>query len=259
MAIVDGKKVKARYTKLKLNELSSVDRPAQPGAKMVIMKRHVETEEGTDSMAKTVDELNADLAKANTDIATLKSTTASLETQLAAANKAKDDFMAERDKAKEECATAKAALVTATDEVIKVEGTEVKKSEVGEAQFALTKALISRADMATFEKRAEVEFGNVVGTAAEKALVLKGLETLDEPTKKAAEAILLAAEKMTAAGFDRLGSGGIHSNPTQKAAADTFTAKVAEIEKRDSVTRSVALTKARAEFPDEFAAYNGTN
>lgn len=256
MPIIDGRKVKARYTELSLKELSSVDRPAQPGARMVIMKRDDSTE-GTESMAKTVDELTADLGKANTEISTLKSTTASLEAQLAAANKAKDDFMAERDKAKEECTTAKAALVAATDETIKVEGTEVKKSEVGEAQFALTKALINKADMAEFEKRAHAEFPNVVGTAAEKAQLLKAIDGMPEDAKKAATAVLLSAEKMTAAGFERLGSGGIIVNETQKAAEATYMGKVAEIEKRDGIKRSDALAKARAEFPEEFKAYQG--
>lgn len=39
MALVDGKKIKARYTSLKLNEISSVDNPAQPGAIASIVKR----------------------------------------------------------------------------------------------------------------------------------------------------------------------------------------------------------------------------
>lgn len=39
MPIIDGKVVRARYTKLKLNEISSVDNPAQAGALAAIMKR----------------------------------------------------------------------------------------------------------------------------------------------------------------------------------------------------------------------------
>ena len=39
MPMVDGKPVRARFTALKLGELSSVDKPAQPGATAVILKR----------------------------------------------------------------------------------------------------------------------------------------------------------------------------------------------------------------------------
>lgn len=40
MPVIGGKVVRARYTSLKLNEISSVDRPAQPGCVAVAMKRH---------------------------------------------------------------------------------------------------------------------------------------------------------------------------------------------------------------------------
>jgi hypothetical protein len=38
MPIIDGEVVRARFHSLKINELSSVDRPAQPGALAVLLK-----------------------------------------------------------------------------------------------------------------------------------------------------------------------------------------------------------------------------
>lgn len=255
MPVIDGKVVRARYTSLKLNELSAVDRPAQPGAKAVIMKRDDRLEEPANkrdenSMTKTVEQLEGEIAK-------LTGTNTSLTAQLATATKALEDMTGERDKAKEDCDKAQKALIAATDEVIKSGDVEVRKSEVGEASFTMLKAMRDERDMAQFEKRAETEFGHVVGTTTEKAAVLKAFAGMSEDTRKAAEAVFTAAEKMAAAGFERLGSGGVVQNETQKAATGTFMAKVAEIAKRDSIPQSAALAKARTEFPAEFAAYNG--
>jgi hypothetical protein len=250
MPVIDGKVVRARYTKLKLNELSSVDNPAQPGALAVIMKRD-DSHERADPMSKTIEQVEGELAKALETIETLK----------AEVTKGKADFAAmleDKDKADEECKTAKAALVAATDEVIKVDDTEVRKSEVGVASFNLTKALISKAETAEFENVAKSDFPNLVGTVSEKALVLKAIATMPEEAKKAAEAILTSAEKMLSAGFTRLGVGhGDLVNPSQKVAEGTFMQKVAEVEKRDGIAKSAALAKARMEFPAEFAAYAG--
>jgi hypothetical protein len=38
--MMETRRKKARYTKIKINEISCVDKPAQEGAVMVIMKRH---------------------------------------------------------------------------------------------------------------------------------------------------------------------------------------------------------------------------
>lgn len=333
MPIIDGKVIRARYTSLKLNELSSVDMPAQAGAKALIMKRDFSADQrdklaetgaampdgsfpianvsdlsnavqaigraknpdaarqhiisraralgATDqlpdswnvsnkreeTMAKTVEQLEADLAKRDEQITQL---TADLAKAKQCAQDAEDMLDGGKDEAtetKKALATVtkerdelRADLTKATDEVVTAGGVELRKSAVGEANFIVAKALADERDMAKFEKRAEVEFGHLVGTPAEKALVLKALEapSVSEEARKAALAIFTAAEKMTAAGFDRMGSGhGVPTTPTSKAANDAFMGKVAEIEKRDGITHSAALSKARRENPEEFAAYNG--
>jgi capsule polysaccharide export protein KpsE/RkpR len=224
------------------------------------------------SMPKTVEELQSDVTK-------LEGQVTDLTTKLTAAEKAKTDAMNAKDEADAECktakaaldavkaeggelatvkaelATAKAALTAATEETLKVGDVEVKKSEVGEAQFKLTKGLQDEAAIARLEKRASEEFPNLVGTSAEKAQVLKLVSSMpeDAPARKSLEAILKSAEKMIAQGFARLGAGGGQS-PTQKAAEQTFKGKVAEIRKRDNISEHAAMTKARSEFPSEFAA-----
>lgn len=337
MPIIDGQVRRARYTSLKLNELSAVDRPAQPGALATIMKRAPDAEPslialavakyiGSDdgahtfeevlsenkfseaiwpmtdalsqsirsivgdtsldaasreakitasveeflsavrdiepdvekrlaeliskketTMPKTVEQLEADLAKANSQIAAL---TTERDAALAKANAAD----VEKDKAVAEAAESKKALVAATDEVIKVADTEVRKSEVGDASFKLTKALADERDMARLEKRAETDFRHLPGTTTEKALVLKHVDAMPEEAKKAAEAIMTSAEKMVAMGFQTFGSRG-GEYPTNKVAEQGFMTKVHEIAKRDNIGQAAAMSKARTEFPEEFSAY----
>lgn len=338
MPVIKGKATRARFTSLKLNELSTVDRPAQPGALATIMKRHTaadpslmavavakyvceedgahtfqevlqanafdekiwpmvsaltqairsimgdkETPQGdkeakvtqsvdeflsavreiaptaekqlaeliskrTDTMPKTIEQLQAEVSDLTSKNATLTSE--------------RDAATVRADKAEADLATEKSAhsetqkkLTEATDEVITVGGTELRKSVAGEANFSVAKALADERDMARFEKRVETEFSHLPGTVAEKALVLKSIAGLPEDARKAHEAILTSAENMASAGFTRLGQGG-GTSPTAKAAEDGFMAKVAEIKKRDNCADHEAMSKARREFPAEFEAYS---
>lgn len=150
--------------------------------------------------------------------------------------------------------TTKNALVAATEETITVEGTEIKKSVVGEAQFSVVKVLQQQAQTASLEKRASESYGHLTGTTAEKAKVLGAIESIpNEDVRKAATAILDSAEKMASGGFRMIGSGEVPEE-VRKAKGD-FTAKVAEIQKRDNIAEHEAMRKAREEHPDLFEAY----
>jgi hypothetical protein len=111
-----------------------------------------------DPMPKTVEELQADVTK-------LEGQVGDLTTKLTAAEEAKIKADAECKTAKAaldavkaeggelatvkaELATAKAALTAATDDVVKVGGQEIKKSEVGDANFKTMKAISDERDMA---------------------------------------------------------------------------------------------------------------
>lgn len=161
------------------------------------------------------------------------------------------------------------------DEVVVLEGQTIKKSLVGEAPFAVMKAQSERikkneADLAiekaaretvVFEKRAGDEFAHVAGTVQERGAMISAIEKMEEPLKKSFLAVLTASEKLAKMAFDRVGHGG-GTDPTKdntdinKAARD-FDAKVNEIKKRDSCTKTQALAKARTEHPDLFKIYQG--
>lgn len=322
----DGTISRARYTSLKLGELSSVDRPAQGDALAVCMKRmddpdaliaevakYICSEDGahefkevlaenrfsseiwpfTDALSQSIRSIVGDKSvsteeresKINSSVAqflaavrtispeieqkiegliskreiTMLKTVEQLEAEIATL---KSDHTAEiqaltgrAEKAEGELTVAQKALADATDEVITVGGVELRKSEVGAANFSVSKALRDERDMAVFEKRAEAEFSHITGTTAEKAALLKAIDAMPEEARKSATAVLESAEKMAAAGFAMIGvNGGL--TETAKAAGDTFTAKVQEIKKRDGSTEAEAMSTARREFPKEFAAYN---
>lgn len=241
MPVIDGKVRRARFTSLKLAELSSVDRPAQAGAKAVIMKR---ADDGNFNKGETTMPTIEELQAENT---TLK---AALATAKASCESAEED----KERMALELADTKKALAAATDETITVGGETFSKSLIGDASFSVMKAMAKERDEARFEKRASEEFPNLVGTPVEKGLVLAAMEKMDDATKTALSNILVAAEKMTSAGFGQLGTQYPGQQPTEKAARGTFDQKVSEIEKRDSVSKAVAMQTARREFPEEFRA-----
>lgn len=334
--MADGTIVRARYTKLDLSELSAVDRPAQPGATMAIMKRddsvdlpslqlvakYVCEEDGAHSfvevlrenefsqkiwpftdaltqsirsivgdkrlsgedrearvtesvasflqkvreiapqvakqleglvskkdgpMPKSIEQLEADLAKAQGDLTTMTARAEKAETDLAAMTEAKD-------KAEADCAEAKKGL----DETITVGGAEVKKSEIGETQFAVMKGLADERDLARLEKRADADYRHVVGKTEEKAQVLQAVEKIaDEPTRKAAMAIIDSAEKMAKGAFDMLGGhGGAGPTEEQATAKREFDA---EVQKNvdAGLKPTEAMSKARREHAELFNKSQG--
>lgn len=239
MPIIDGKRVKARFTSLKLDELSSVDRPAQAGAKAVILKRHDGDLQKGETTMPTIEELQAANAELTAKLAKAESDMAAMQ-----------EAMDEKD---DECEKTKKALAAATDESVSVGGEVFKRSEVGDVSFRAMKAMAAERDRATFEKRADAEFRHVVGTTTQKALVLEAVEKMGGEAKDAMLAIMSAAEKMAAAGFNSIGTSYPGVQPTAKAARATFDEKVAEIAKRDGISQTAAMQKARREFPDDFA------
>lgn len=330
MPVVNGQVVRARYTALKLRELSSVDRPAQPGALATIMKRddrtppaeasifalsvakYVTQDDDAHTFAEVLQEnlfdervwpmvsaLSQSIRSIIGDrsvvgeardskigqsvdefLAAVRDIAPDTQKRLAALISKKDETMktveqlqAEVDDLKAKLAeqmgkttkaeadlvvaqTAKGeaekALIAATDEVVRVGDTEVRKSEVGATQFTVVKALGKERDLARLEKRADQEFSALPGTAVEKAAVLMAIDGMPEPVSKSLNAILVAGQRLAKMGFERLGN---HDELT-KAAGD-FNLKVAEIEKRDGISKTAAMSKARAEFPAEFEASQG--
>lgn len=191
-------------------------------------------------------EVEKKLAEANQTIETQKG---EIET-LKAANetltqKAKDAEDA-KEKAEAETAEAKKAL----DATIEVDGVVISKAANPEA-YAVAKSAETRIATVTAEKRAETEFGAVVGTAAEKALVIQAIAGQPEPVRKAFDAIMTSAQTMASKAFDRL---GIDSAEVEKAKGD-FMAEVEKIKTEKNLSDMDAMREARKAHPDLYDAY----
>lgn len=114
-----------------------------------------------------------------------------------------------------EDALAKQADVTKSDETISVGGETIVKSVVGEAVFKAFKvqadAIAKAADAAevvTFEKAAEKDYGSLPGKTVEKASALRAVSKLAKADREAVEVMLKAGEKAMAQVLTEKGRGG---------------------------------------------------
>lgn len=156
-----GEKTRSRFKTLTLKELSAVDNPAQEGARFTIMKRA--DDDHKDDATKALYDFNeiADIVremhKQTPDIvskldALIKAGSSGddeKDMQMTDAEKIADlekkvaDLTAERDTIKADVEKKDGEIVilksAATEEILKVGETEVRKSVVGEAQFAISR------------------------------------------------------------------------------------------------------------------------
>lgn len=203
-------------------------------------------------IAKKLEQAEAALEKAKADLATV---TAERDAALAKAKTAEDD----KSKMEEEMADMKKR---GDDEILKVGDTEIRKSEVGEAQFKIFKAQDDQIRkqreeiaMADFRKRADDSFGHLPGTTEERASVLKAMGSMDEATRKSLDTILTAAEKMAATGFTEVGHQSVEVKANLQKAKGDFEAEVQKIAQRDNIAIHLATQKARAEHPGLWKSY----
>lgn len=220
----------------KLNEISAVDRPAQKGARMTILKRddgndplrtasphHVEKgilDMTPEEVKKMIDDAvkvaTADLTKKLSDTETALATI----TKAAKKKPAADDGDPEPDAddatqkawrpyvakmvakavadttAKLEADFAKREAVIKGDEVLTMDGVTIRKSETTESNFAFMKAQADRIEIADFTKRAETEIPTLVGEMVAKAKALRAVSKLGEDDRKVIEAMLKGGEAM---------------------------------------------------------------
>lgn len=141
---------------------------------------------------------------------------AELEAQLAAVTKKNEELEAAAKKVKADLETAtKAKDAAEKDEVLKVGDTEVKKSAVGAATFAVLKAQEARiakaeadAEIVTLTKRAEADYGYLPGEPVAKAKVLKGMAGMDEEARKALDVMLKAGDAALKSQMREIGMSG---------------------------------------------------
>lgn len=221
---------------LKIGKIAVVDRPCQEHARMVIMKRNDAPIDDAATDVPIQPNEDAAMADQNDELDVLKSQLADMTKKLETAEliaKMSDEekeFMKEMDDAKKagfmgmkpEERAAAMKVKKSLDETLVVEGVTISKSAVGDGMFAVMKAQAKRlddqaadiakardaAELATFTKRANDDFGHLVGTDVEKAAVLRHMATATEEVQKTFGAILKSAEDMIKKGFDTKG----HSN-----------------------------------------------
>lgn len=224
-----------------------------------------------DELKKQLADTTALLEKANAEKAEAETLAKMSDDERAhlgrlADDKAKKEFMAMS--AADRKKTVAKALEG--DEILKVDGTEIRKSEVGAGMFAVIKsqqaALAEQSDelkkareageLARFEKRAATEFGHLPGQTVAKAKVLKAMEGMDEEAKTALSGILKSAEAMVASGFVMKGhyDGATIIESGDESAEGKLQKRAVEIRKaQPELTEAKAYTKAMDENPDLYA------
>lgn len=271
-------------TGLRLDKIAAVDRPCQEHATMTIMKRDdagspgTTTDERSVSMSdleKKVGELEGKIAELTKSLETSTSALAVADAMAKMSDKDKAHLEGLKDEEAKKAflamtPDARSAVVdkaAEADEVVKIDGRDIRKSLVGADTFAVMKAQadrIAKAEddirkerderiMSDLRKRADDEFGHVPGSTDERADMLKAMAGMTDPVRKSFEAVFKVAEEAHKGAFVERGSRG--GNPDLKKSGDAFLAKAAEIAKRDNITSAEALKKARQEDPAGFKAF----
>jgi cation transport regulator ChaB len=180
--------------------------------------------------------------------------------------KAKMDFMqaSSADRAK---MMSKAAE---TDEVIKVGDREIRKSVVGDDQFAVIKSqqdeIAKQADRiakaeearetAELTKRAgEGPISKYAVEVPDKVEVLRAIDKMSEKPRETLLKMLEVGAKAVDAAFVKIG----HNHEQAQKSADDFNKRVDEVAARDKISKAAAMSKARVEFKDEYEAYQAAS
>lgn len=103
-------------------------------------------------------------------------------------------------------------------------------------------------------KRADDVLKAFAGETKDKVEVLRGIAKMEAGPRAALEKMLEVGGKAIAAAFTTIGNS---SEAMQKSAQD-FNKRVSAIQERDKCSKSDAMSKARAEDPQAFEAYQGS-
>ena len=266
----------------RIDEISFVDRPAQKGAKMTIMKRDdkeaedigkIQKEQPMTTKTVDIEALNKSLEDANASIKKMEGELAKAKVDASRSDDEKSfvakmsdedkeafDAMSDKDKKK------KMGDVKKDDETLVIKGTEIRKSEVGAAEFAIFKSLSEDAEKSAteitkarketafvkFEKRAADEMANLPGKDVEKANLLEAVFEAEFGTEVMAtlDAIFKSANDTNEGAFKTIGKfvGEVDSDTKSKIDKATD-----EIMKRDSIDKIAAIAKAWSENPKLYA------
>ena len=253
--------------KLRLSELSLVDKGANQHAAVTIMKRADDEVDETDDketnrLSKAGSSgINPDGEKMSEDVtkklAEIEKVLADKTAELEKAYKDMAEMKAMEEKKKKEMEMKK------NDETVEVSGQMISKSAVGDATFAVFKAQAEQiakaeeriakaeeaAELAILEKRAASEFAHIPGTSAEHAKVLKALKAMPDEVAKSVEAIMKVAEESNAKAFETVGFS--KSSIESRSAEEKLEKAAEEIRKSaPTMTKEQAIVKAYEMHPE---------
>lgn len=242
-------------------------------------QKNVQTEEAVKKAADDAEALkkaNDELAKVTEELNFLKACSGMKDDEKAYMDSLKDEKMKKAFvDMKPEDRVKEIEKKAAADETVEVNGVTIRKSAVGEDQFKIFKAtatLLAKQDeelkkerdareLVELKKKAEDEYSKLPGSTDEKAAFLKAAKTLPENQQTYLDQLLKAAQGALSVAFSKVGQNPADLKNLKKAGEEqgsAFNKKVAEIASRDNCSRTEALTKARKEYPDEFAEYQGS-
>lgn len=258
-----------------MEEISSVDRPAQKGARMTIMKRdnvtpdNINKQKDNNMSEKTLEEVTKNLETLNKALEDTKAELAKANILAAMSDEEKAAMLKMDDKAKtdwlamsSEDRKKKLAETKKNDEVIELHGQTISKRDVGDALFSVMKSQaeeirkanerLEAAEKATafakFEKRASEELKNLPGTSAEKANILAFVSKADADVLKNIEAVLKAANSALDPAFNVIGKKNTVEEGSNE---DKLNKYAAEFRKADpKLTEHQALDKAYRAYPE---------
>ena len=131
----------------------------------------------------------------------------------------------------------------------------VKLAKQADEDRKIAKEEREKREVAELTKRADDFLKNFTGEVKDKVDVLRAISKMDAGTQAALEKMLEAGGKAISAAFKTIG----HSKEAlQKTGAD-FSKRVDAIQERDKCARHEAMSKARAEDPAAYQAYQDAN
>jgi len=264
---------------LNLLEISAVDRPAQVGARMTLLKRadpeadkasstaekngNPETSQGNDMTDVTIEGLQKALDETKTALADAQKLAKASDAVKAHMSKMSDEekgkFMALSPEEQEK----RVAALKKADDSVELNGTVITKSAVGNEVFAVLKAqneqmrkaeeriekAETEAKLERLAKRADDELAALPGDRLAKARILKASDALTAEDKTVFDQMLKAANSSLAKAFTSVGKNGT-KEVAEGSAEDQLQKKAEEIAKRDSVSVAKAYETAITENPD---------
>ena len=255
---------------LKITEVSFCKRGMNQHAKISLFKSADKTQDSpakpnsehqekpVSDLEKKVEELTKALETAQAEASVAKAVAGLTDVEKShyegLDEKAKTDFLA---KSADERKTI-VEKVTKSDESVELAGRTIRKSVVGEDTFHVLKAQAEdirkaneevkkardAAEMADLRKRADDEFGKVVGSTDERAGLLKALKSVGGDVEAFGLKVLKSANESAA--FTTIGKSHTETADVKK----KFDDKVTEIAKRDNIPTHQAMAKAAVEFPE---------